>query len=227
MRYPSWFPYPKAWLKGFILLTITPFFLVLLSLFTSVTFNLMSITLDANNIVASANNNFISWLFVIVVGIIFPMFVWGHIDQLFWGKEKRFSKWIPSASSWLEGLWSWIIAVLALSIILLIAVIKVQTACPNYEYLRYCTGMRNEKDARNFFTLLGIIFLVFSAYLYHFQLLLRKWWLTNSPKWFPKKKINQKVKLKATEQPTVKPKTIEDEMEILKAQIEKDKKNNS
>jgi hypothetical protein len=192
MRYPQWFPYPKAWFRALLLLIITPFFFVLLGLFAGVTLNLMAISLDANKFLMSMNKDFVSWLILIVVGLIFPMFIWGHIDQLFWGKDSpRFSKWIPSASSWGEGLWSWIIAVLASSIVLLIFAIKFQTACPHYEYLRYCVGLRQEKDARNFFILLATVFLIFSAYMYHFQILLRRWWLTNSPNWFPKKNDNQ------------------------------------
>ncbi len=200
MRYPQWFPYPKPWLKGFILLVMMFPCLFLVGVLMQITFNLLGFgwTSPEFDIQTLLNGLLLEWrqgqpwkvaIFVVINLVIFPVFLLGAKHQILWGKDLKRFTWIPHIHSWGEGFWSWLIAIFALSVVGFFIVININSICPDYKYLRHCRT--DEKEARQFFITYGMVFVIVSAYLYHLQFLLRRWWLTNSPKWFPKKKDNQ------------------------------------
>ncbi|MGL5874213.1 MAG: hypothetical protein ACRC2R_17900 [Xenococcaceae cyanobacterium] len=154
MRYPLYFPFPSCWLKALIL-TVS---LIPLTIF----FRLFGkSTLYALVIFSERSGwQFLTWF--AIVGCIVPIFILGHIYQFLWGEPPRkLPKWIPSPKSWVEGLWMWIVGIIAIAIPVL-GFLAWHDFNPPYPL--------SDREGQ----ILTIAFLVVSAYLYHVRVLVKR-----------------------------------------------------
>jgi hypothetical protein len=154
MLYPYWFPFPSCWLKALILeVSLIPL-RIILSIVGESAFNALE--------VGWHSDPWRFWMWIVIAGVIAPIFVLGHIYQWLWGEPNRhLPKWMPSLKSWLEGLWSWFVCLITLAILLVVMFIW---------YDGYLPKTLSDEEA-NF---LGIGFLIMAAYFYHFRVLMQQ-----------------------------------------------------
>jgi ABC-type uncharacterized transport system permease subunit len=94
-----WIPSLRAWLKAVIAFVLLTPFLILLRMFGESMFNLFELHQPERWKIIT---------FIVLVGVIFPVWLWAHVHQFLWGQSSpRLPKWIPSRGSWLEGVWDW------------------------------------------------------------------------------------------------------------------------
>lgn len=168
-----WIPSPRAWLNAVIAFVLLIPVLILLRMFGESIYNLLELHQPEHWKVIT---------FIVLVGVIFPAWLWAHVHQFLWGEPSpRWSKWIPSRASWLEGVVSWGIVLAAVGIGLLALHVKVEIDPPN-EF--------SQSQKKEYAQVLAIAFFIGAAYLYHFKILTARWWQNNRRKWFrwPKKK---------------------------------------
>jgi hypothetical protein len=158
MRYPHWFPFPSCWLKALILeVSLIPLHIILRMVGESF-FNALEVALHSD-----------PWRFRMWVAIAFgitPIFVLSHIYQFLWGSPpKSLPSWIPSPRSWIEGIWMWVVCVLAFAISLFAFLTRYDLRIPVY------LSPKEQEFMSNFMV---ISFLIVSAYLYHLRALIQK-----------------------------------------------------
>lgn len=154
MRYPNWFPRPKAWLQAIILiLALIP--IVLIMRVTIVPFALLSRPFGDREFWAY------TWLFL--TGFCIPVFLLAHIHQLLWGEPSpKLPRWLPRLSSWGEGGYSWLVLVLCFAIGSSYAVTMGRPT--TYEQFE----RQLQREAQIF----GWLFIIISAYCYHLKTLI-------------------------------------------------------
>jgi hypothetical protein len=174
-----WLPSFRAWVSALLLLMLlTPFALLLhtVGLLGLLTLGLLQ-----------PQANWPILAFLLAIGLIVPVFIWSHVHQFFWGEPAaNFPKWIPSPSSWGEGLFTWMVTLIALFTVGLLFVAYVETNCLS----AYSCLYRDHEEVAG--GLCGF-FVVYSAYLYHWRLMFGRWW--DSParlKWFKSGKAPDK-----------------------------------
>jgi hypothetical protein len=166
-----WFPSFRAWVSA----------LLLLFLFAPFVFALHTVGLIGVSFLGLAppRASWPAWVFLLAIGLIVPVYIWGHVHQFFWGEPNpKYPRWLPSLSSLGEGLFTWIVTLAAMITAGIIFVIYVEASCSSADDCRY-------PDHEAFAFFLGGFLVTYSAYLYHWKLMAQRWW--DSParlKWF-------------------------------------------
>jgi hypothetical protein len=158
MRYPLWFPFPSCWLKALILeVSLIPLSIILRVVGESA-FNALE--------VAWHDDRWRFWMWIAIAACLTPIFVLSHIHQFLWGEPLRsLPKWFPSPRSWIEGVWMWLVCLVAFTIPLFAFLTRYDLKIPVYL-------SPSEQELMSNFMSIG--FFIVSAYLYHLRAILQK-----------------------------------------------------
>lgn len=159
MRYPNWFPRPRAWLEAINLLVCTIPIGLVTRMMGEMMFNFFRVAWEFDNWRVWA------WLATTIVPTVWVL---AHEHQFLWGDPNpKFPKWFPSLRSWGEGFYSWLVFWLCFLTLFLIATIELYARGKLTAYnLQYYLD-----DRMNHF-LIG--FTILAAYCYHFKTLIAK-----------------------------------------------------
>lgn len=153
--WPAWFPYPRAWLRSFVLM-LWMFIVLRVALFWG----------SLSGIVFSeALNDPEPVLWFLGVSILAAIVVFAYTHHFLLGKptKHRWPKWLPSPKSLWEGVFASVVMILAI-------VIGVMRVMPFHDFSIYTSQARLETEG----TWFGFICFVTATYLYQVEFLLRR-----------------------------------------------------